>query len=71
MKIYKLSWQNPEEGSCMRWASSQEAAVKERMKVCEEHGVKRGDVSIDAVEIDTTKAGLIGWLNAQFTRDNG
>lgn len=50
------------------WAPSMGAARKERRRLSEEHTLKLNDVEIELVDVPSGKAGLIGWLNQNFTR---
>lgn len=50
------------------WAPSMGAARKERRRLSEEHTLKLNDVMIEQVDIPSGKAGLIGWLNENFTQ---
>lgn len=67
MKLWRAWHHDPSEGRCYVWASS-ERAVKQ---------LARNDwgpltaVEIERVEIPTTKAELVDWLNKNFSRDNG
>jgi hypothetical protein len=44
------------------------AARKERRRLSEEHTLKLNDVEIEQVDVPSGKAGLIGWLNENFTQ---
>ncbi len=45
------------------WASSEGAARKAKKALCEEHGLKANGADYEAVEVPTSKAGIIDWLN--------
>lgn len=48
----------------VRWSSAEGAAKKAKRELAEEHGLKPlKDVSHEAVDIPTSKAGIIEWLN--------
>lgn len=51
-----------------KWASSEGAARKAKKELCEEHGLKATGADYEALEIPTSKAGLIDWLNENVTR---
>lgn len=45
------------------WKTSQGDASKERTRLMGEHGLKRADIEVTAVEVDVRKEGLIKFLN--------
>lgn len=71
MKIYRVTYYVPDQGMCLRWEASQDAASKAKTELCVFLGIKRASVQIAPVDIDTTKPGLLAWLNSNVTRDNG
>lgn len=49
------------------WASSEGAARKARRELAEKHGLKPlKEVEYEAVDVPTSKAGIIDWLNENF-----
>lgn len=74
MKIYRVSVQTPHEGWVLGWAGSRREAGATAREIREQYEVDADDPDlsiIEQVEIETDKAGLLAWLNAHFTRDNG
>lgn len=53
------------------WKSSQADASKERTRFVDFYGLKRSEVSITAIEVDTRKEALIHLLNRICTQTNG
>lgn len=51
------------DGKIVRWASAEGAAKQERRAMMEAHGLKMADVEITKVDVPTSKAGIIEWLN--------
>ncbi len=47
------------------WASSESNGKKARMQMCAECGLQRKDVEVEPMEITTSKAGVIEFLNAE------
>ena len=65
MKLYRVSFTDGDNNDVAKWVGSQDEATKQRMAFMSEHGVKRKDVSIENIEVPTTKAELIEWLNTK------
>lgn len=53
----------------VRWASAEGAAKKARRELMETYGVKMADVSIEQVDVPTSKAGIIEWLSVNHSRE--
>lgn len=70
MKLYRTVHWDADEGQCYEWFSSKAGAEKALRQMQRERGEK-GEEYVEAVEIPTSKVGLIAWLNSHFTRDNG
>lgn len=71
MKLYRISFQSADEGRVLGWARSKAEAAKKRAELLRDYGEPGGVDAIEAVDIPTDKTGLIRWLSANFTRDNG
>lgn len=66
MKLYRVSFTTEAGGvETAKWVGSQDEAVKQRMAFMDVHGVKRKSISIEQVDVPTTKAELIEWLNTK------
>lgn len=77
MKLYKVTWNHPDEGKCVHWAGSKTEAERALRSAINDLGKETdyqetgGPTSINAVEIPTDKEGLLKWLNTWFDRENG
>jgi hypothetical protein len=71
MKLYRIQFQSADEGLILGWASSKIEAARKRRELRRDFGEAQGLDVIEAIEMPTDKAGLIRWLNANLTRDNG
>ena len=79
MRIYKASWQSASEGHCQSWHPSKRAATKAIAAARRESSTAPGSwdetpndcFRVELVDIPINKAGLIAWLNNNFTTDNG
>lgn len=68
MRIYRLYCADLFEGHCYQWARSlREVAVRRREMKGDGFSVH----SIDALDFPSKKGDVVGWLNKNFTRDNG
>lgn len=67
MRIFKLEYYDPDEGKCCQWFASEKAASTPMDDLRE----KGSEMHLQAVNIPTTKAELVYWLNIYLTRDNG
>jgi hypothetical protein len=50
----------------VRWGSSDAAAKKFRRELMEELDIKLNEVTMETVDIPTSKGGIIDWLNANY-----
>jgi hypothetical protein len=67
MRIYRLLTDSPDEGEVIRWFSRKadaEAAVEEHAPFGGCAGTWGFDFEVQAIDVPTKKAALIGWLNA-------
>lgn len=82
MRVYRVSWWHPWNGSQLSWAPSKREAqshLRQAMRSLHEEEKEAGPdgnysgepCGIEQLDIPTDKAGLIDWLNRQFTSDNG
>lgn len=69
MKLWRAYTIDPHDGTIYRWAGDAKAACEARREL--ERDGYTNPTGIEAVDIPTSKAGLIGWLNDNFTTDNG
>lgn len=70
MIIYKAQVWDKDEGAMLSWHTSEVKAKK----WVRENGLgkaSQGPEGVVQVTINSGKAGLLEWLNANFTRDNG
>lgn len=68
MKLWRACIIDPHEGCCYAWCVSKKDALAE-CKAFIDSGLS-GPTGVLLVDIPTTKAGLMKWLNDNFTRDN-
>jgi hypothetical protein len=72
MKLYRLYWQDMNNGTLQSWHPSKRDAEKAHTKELRESSkAAAGPSGIDAIDIPTDKAGLLVWLNTYFVSDNG
>jgi len=71
MKVYRVDFQDAGEGCLVSWHASRREAEKYLHAQQRERGEAQGPETVRAVEIPTTRADLIGWLNRNLTTDNG
>lgn len=72
MRIYRVDFYDVNLGACVSWQGNRRAAQAELRSLQRERGEPAsGPEGISAVEIPTSKAGLLAWLNRNFTSDNG
>jgi|CXWK01.1.fsa_nt_gi ribosomal protein L20A (L18A) len=65
MKLYRVSFNDGDNKEVAKWVGSQDEATKQRMAFTSEHGVKRKDISVENIDVPTSKAELIEWLNTK------
>lgn len=66
MKLYRVSCPHtmPGEPEVAQWAGTLDEVAKIK-KVFIDDGVKRKDISVENIDVPTSKAELIEWLNAK------
>lgn len=75
MEVWKLVYADASVGMLVQWHPTYKGAVRAQSKLRREYE-KRNDEdiepsSIEAVDIETDKVGLILWLNTYCNTDNG
>ena len=70
MIIYKAQIYDKDEGAMLSWHSS-EVAAKKHVREYGSGKQAQGPEGVQQVVIEGGKKGLLEWLNANFTRDNG
>lgn len=67
MRLYRVQWIHPHEGTCYEWYAT--------AKQAEQHGGKDApegvEVTMTKIVVPDGKEGLVFWLNSNFNRDNG
>lgn len=77
MMIYRIRWDDPYEGNCIEWASTQSDVADAKRQITKEWKESitypaRPTFEVSKVRIPTESArGLAGWLNIHLVRDNG
>lgn len=72
MKIYRCTKNDADMGSLLSWHSSKrEAEAKLKRHQRERGETACGPECVEAEDIPTDRAGLIGWLNRNFDTNNG
>lgn len=69
VKLWRATTRDPHEGTVYAWARSARDAAKAKQQM-QQNGFQN-PIGLEPVEIPTTKAGLVEWLNLNFTTDNG
>ena len=69
MVIYRVEWYDQHEGRCYEWATTKAAAYRRRKELDDEH--PEIDHFVNRHVIPDTRAGMVDWLNKNFTTDNG
>ena len=65
--IYKTFTKVAVEGKVrVNWHSSEANAKRDRTLMAEEFKLARNDTDYDVVELQTSKAGVLEWLNANY-----
>ena len=67
MRVWRAQGRDPHLGTIQVWATSERNA---RILFRNDYGGMK-PLSVEALEIPTTKAGLVEWLNRNFNTDNG
>jgi len=65
--IYRINYTSREHADCIAWAGSQREAATKRSELVKQFGRANVDQA-EPVEIRMKKAGLVQWLNENFTR---
>jgi hypothetical protein len=71
VKLYKTMFHDMDHGLMVSWHASADAAKKALRKRQAERDQPQGVEAVEPVMVPTTKAGLLEWLNAHVTGDNG
>lgn len=76
MKLYRVTWHDRDNGRLYAWIGTQREAHATLREIWDNYEGERADALndppvIEPVEIPTDKAGLLSWLNNNFTSDNG
>ena len=72
MIVYRVSFHDPSEGTMLSWYSTKRQAEAALRKLqFESPNEPQGVETVDAIDIPTTRKGLIAWLNRNFNTDNG
>lgn len=69
MKLYRAAIYDKDGGTILSWFSNR--AEAERWVKTEQPTPAHGPFGVEPVEVPTDRAGLLGWLNANMTTDNG
>lgn len=73
MKVYRADWQGPD-GCFMVWAASKREAVhlqREAVTNASANGDHAAAGAVRRVDMPSTRAALISWLNRNCNSDNG
>lgn len=70
--LYKIQVKQPiahlENARPIKWASAEAGARKAKKELCEEYGLKATGADYEQVEVPTSKAGILEWLNSNVTK---
>ena len=70
--LYKIQVKQPiahlEGARPIKWAGAEAAARKAKKELCEEHDLKATGADYEQVEVPTSKAGILEWLNENVTK---
>ena len=69
MKIYSLSYRCHQTGRRLEWCGTRALAELAKKRLDEDGEYE--NVTLESVDIPTTKHGLAVWLNIHFDTDNG
>lgn len=69
MILHRVTWHDPHLGCCYEWFATKSVAYSRRRELQAE--TPEIDHAVEHVSIPDGKAGLVGWLNANFNSDNG
>lgn len=70
MKLYKITYWDVNEGTCIEWAGTIEAA-KRRVKDLKADLTPEADPEWKPHDVPTDKDGLLAWLGLYCNRENG
>lgn len=68
MKLWRASTIHAHDGTLLRWGASERAVRQLARNDFDAHCSKP---VFEQIDIPTTKAGLVDWLNDHFNTDNG
>lgn len=79
LTIYRIHWQDPDDGRRLAWAGSKkeaqrilrDALAKVRAFHDDDEAENTGPNGVEPVTVPTSRIDLIAWLNLHFTSDNG
>lgn len=72
MTVWRCNCYDSNLGTLVSWWSSKQGATAKLLRFTKERGEKAaGPEGVEQVTIPTDKEGLLDWLNAHFTSDNG
>lgn len=77
MKIYRLEYyeasaEHGDDGTALFWASSKRGCEQELAQRRRDGRVAdSGPISVTPFDIEPTRAGILQWLNVNFTTNNG
>lgn len=71
MRVWRCAFHDPELGQLLSWHGSKGEASLALRAQQRERGEAQGVEAVEAIEIPTTKAGLLAWLNRNVKTDNG
>jgi len=70
VRVYCARFWDADDGQLLSWHTNRRDAERELRRMQRE-GRQQGPAEVEAVDLPTSRAGLVGWLNARFTTDNG
>ena len=70
MNVFRIQWWDLADGNCYAWAATKGEVHQQKQRI-RAHTGRKPEFDVEVVEIPTTKAELVAWLNAHFTTDNG
>lgn len=71
MRVWRCIYCHAQDGTLLSWHASRRAAAADLARLRRENGPEQGPAEVELVEIPTTRAGLIDWLNRNLQGDNG
>jgi hypothetical protein len=70
MRIYRLDYSDPDDGTIVEWISTKREFTARQKELVRE-GTFVFDTTSGLVEVPVARADLINWLNVHFNTDNG